>query len=106
MSIINNTDCNEPNSPKTQTAEDINDRQNVQTVTVLQGDWECCVTLAYCVVTCRTVCCRAFPRRYAKTHAWGTSLMDVGVGGVVLAGGLVSGGSGGWRRRYSNRSPL
>ena len=32
----------------------------------------------------------AFPRHYAKTDTVGVSLMDVGVGGIVLTGGLVS----------------
>ncbi|WIA18598.1 hypothetical protein OEZ85_010038 [Tetradesmus obliquus] len=35
----------------------------------------------------------AFPRRYAKAEAYGTGLMDVGVGAVVWAGGLVSAAS-------------
>ncbi|KXZ45041.1 hypothetical protein GPECTOR_59g649 [Gonium pectorale] len=33
---------------------------------------------------------RTFPRRYAKAETYGTGYMDVGVGGVVLAAGLVS----------------
>ncbi|KAG2497252.1 hypothetical protein HYH03_004836 [Edaphochlamys debaryana] len=33
---------------------------------------------------------RAFPRRYAKAESYGTGYMDVGVGGVVFAAGLVS----------------
>ncbi|GAX73732.1 hypothetical protein CEUSTIGMA_g1185.t1 [Chlamydomonas eustigma] len=32
----------------------------------------------------------AFPRRYAKAEGYGGGLMDVGVGGIVLASGLVS----------------
>ena len=32
----------------------------------------------------------AFPRRYAKAEAHGSGLMDVGVGGIILASGLVS----------------
>eukprot|EP01111_Echinosteliopsis_oligospora_P014926 TRINITY_DN5747_c0_g1_i2.p1 TRINITY_DN5747_c0_g1~~TRINITY_DN5747_c0_g1_i2.p1 ORF type:complete len:240 (-),score=41.46 TRINITY_DN5747_c0_g1_i2:313-1032(-) len=31
-----------------------------------------------------------FPRRFAKTESFGISLMDMGVGGVVLAGAIVS----------------
>eukprot|EP00983_Pelagomonas_calceolata_P080053 1154968-Pelagomonas_calceolata.AAC.8 len=33
---------------------------------------------------------RAFPRRYAKTEMYGTGLMDMGVGGMMVAGGMVS----------------
>ena len=32
----------------------------------------------------------AFPRRYAKAETYGSGLMDVGVGGIILAMGLVS----------------
>jgi phosphatidylinositol glycan class W len=32
----------------------------------------------------------AFPRRYAKAEGYGTGLMDVGVGAIMWAGGLVS----------------
>ncbi|MEW5300648.1 MAG: hypothetical protein WDW38_001203 [Sanguina aurantia] len=32
---------------------------------------------------------RAFPSRFAKTDSYGTGLMDLGVGGIVIASGLV-----------------
>jgi phosphatidylinositol glycan class W len=32
----------------------------------------------------------AFPRRYAKAEGYGQGLMDVGVGAIVFAAGLVS----------------
>lgn len=33
----------------------------------------------------------AFPRRFAKAETFGTGLMDAGVGGIVVAGGIASG---------------
>jgi hypothetical protein len=33
---------------------------------------------------------RAFPRRYAKAEGYGGGVMDVGVGAIIFAGGLVS----------------
>lgn len=34
---------------------------------------------------------RAFPRRWAKAETYGSGLMDVGVGGIILASGLAAG---------------
>lgn len=34
----------------------------------------------------------SFPRKYAKAEAYGSGLMDAGVGGIILASGLVSRG--------------
>lgn len=32
-----------------------------------------------------------FPARFPKSETYGTSVMDVGPGGIIFAGGLVSG---------------
>ena len=34
-----------------------------------------------------------FPVRFAKSESYGTSVMDVGPGGIIFAGGLVSSSS-------------
>ncbi|KAJ9507825.1 hypothetical protein QJQ45_019261, partial [Haematococcus lacustris] len=55
--------------------------------------WSSCFRGGLMLFTCCAILAvdfRAFPRRYAKTQAWGTGLMDVGVGGILLAAGLVA----------------